>query len=265
MGSRANAIALAQSGQHAEARRLLEQIAEVAPDLEAVWLWLATVAPDRAERMAFLERALAINPDNATTRAAYAKLAGKPPEPLAPPSRKRPAQLEMRTRDAPVSRGNVIMILAVGVVAVFVVVLAVNLRGEATGPRTPPAPLFNLPTATWTPRMSPTPSRTLRPTNTPGPSPTSIWDTPPPTWTVSPTRPPLTPSPSPTLPPRPTNTASFTPLLPTATFTRIPPTDTPTPAPATQTAAFALTSDAPGGDPARPASATATPLPSSRE
>ena len=70
------AIALAQAGQRTEARRLLTRVVEADPDLGLAWMWLATVSTDRAERVEYLERALALDPDNATAQEAYAQLTG---------------------------------------------------------------------------------------------------------------------------------------------------------------------------------------------
>ena len=57
-------IAAAKEGDKARARSLLRAAAELAPDEELPWLWLASVADRREETIAHLERALSINPDD---------------------------------------------------------------------------------------------------------------------------------------------------------------------------------------------------------
>jgi twitching motility two-component system response regulator PilG len=55
-------IAAAKAGDKPRARRLLLAATEERPDVELAWLWLASVAATREDTVAFLERALAINP-----------------------------------------------------------------------------------------------------------------------------------------------------------------------------------------------------------
>ncbi|NJL95234.1 MAG: hypothetical protein HC915_16710, partial [Anaerolineae bacterium] len=45
------AIELAQRGERSAARALLLEVVAQQPDLEAAWLWLASVAADRRERV----------------------------------------------------------------------------------------------------------------------------------------------------------------------------------------------------------------------
>lgn len=221
------AIALAQAGQRVEARRLLEAIVEADPRQETAWMWLATVAGDRDERLRFLRRALALNPSNPTTAQAYRQLTGDDyaPEPAGdtPPGRGWRAHL---TQDAPISLPFVLvlMVLAAGAV-IAIVVIANNRSDDGQGSSRPTlTPVFILPTATATFGPPPTITRTPFPTYTLGPSPTSIWLAPPATWTVEPTL---------TIPPSRTLLPSLTPI-PTRTIT-------PSPAPATAT-------DTPGPD-----------------
>jgi hypothetical protein len=248
------AITLAQAGQRTEARRLLNEVVEADPTQELAWMWLASVSTDREERIQFLERALTLNPDNATTQQAYTQLTGQPFEPPPPPASESrlPAWSKSLRREAPISLGNFLIIMAVAAVAVVVVVVALDQRKNTTDPNahsivTPQIILpTSTPTATW--RYSPTPTWTPRPTRTPGPSPTSIWNAPPPTWTPVPSRTvPPTSSPRPSMTPFPTWTDTPTLAPPTGTFTPPPPGTTLlpafTPGPATLTAGFALTSD----------------------
>jgi hypothetical protein len=170
------AVTLAQSGQRIEARALLEEVAAADPSIEMAWLWLATVSTDRNERIGFLERALALNPTNPTSQAAYAQLTGQayvpaggspppPPEaagPILPPTRK----------------NNFLVIGAVAAIAIFTVIAAIVLRSVAKDDD----PVTDLTRATVviptigepTLAVTLTPSNTPQPTWTPGPSPTPV-------------------------------------------------------------------------------------------
>ncbi len=244
------AITLAQAGQRAEARARLLAIVEADPGQALAWLWLATVSTDRAERTGYLERVLALDPQNTTARQAYRQLTGQD---YAPPAREeapggaesRPAWMQTLSRDAPISTGNYLVILAVAAVAVIVIMVAVGLRGDTDSGTPGVTPRLILPTRTPSPTWlySPTPSLTPLPTATPGPSPTSVWDAPPPTWTIAPTRTlPPSSTPRPTSTPIPTRTDTPTPAPPSDTPL---PADTETPNASTLAAEFALTSDAP--------------------
>ncbi|MEM1178335.1 MAG: response regulator [Acidobacteriota bacterium] len=63
------AIDLANRGSLDEARELFSQIAEDDPEDAGVWRWLANVTPEGRSRVEFLERALALNPADDSTRA----------------------------------------------------------------------------------------------------------------------------------------------------------------------------------------------------
>ncbi len=226
------AIELAQQGQRDAARGLLLRVVESDPQQELAWMWLAVVSTDRDERLKYLERTLAINPTNERALSAYTKLTGRiyepgaaaaaPARPAAPPRAEQPARVDwtdtLETRRSP--------LITLAILAVTILVLAgggyyfaSQLRNEddepdATATLDPiqQATLnatLGTPDSTPTLRFSLTPSLTPLPTVTPGPSPTSIWSSPPPTWTSVPTA-----TPVPTLTPLP----SFTPL-PTATAT----------------------------------------------
>jgi len=247
------AIMLAQAGQRTEARRLLDEIIQSDPNQELAWMWLASVSADRQERIQALERALSLNPNNSTAQQAYTQLTGhafEPPPGAATESRL-PAWSKALRKDAPISLGNFLILMAVAAVAVVVIVVALSLRKDSADQNAPAVtPQLILPTstptATW--RYSPTPTWTPFPTRTPGPSPTSIWNAPPPTWTPVPSRTmPPTLTPLPTMTPVPTRTDTPTLAPPTSTSTPLPSSAIPTPTftsgPATMTAEFALTSD----------------------
>ena len=61
-------IANARAGEKSLARRLLQRSAELNPDNDAVWLWLAVTATNDEDKVDFLNRALTINPDNQRVR-----------------------------------------------------------------------------------------------------------------------------------------------------------------------------------------------------
>ena len=57
-------IAAAQSGKRAEARCLLMNAAEIEPQNENAWLWLASISEYPEELLIFLNNVLEINPTN---------------------------------------------------------------------------------------------------------------------------------------------------------------------------------------------------------
>lgn len=216
------AIALAQAGQREAARTRLKAIVAADPGMELAWLWLASVTAERAERITYLERALALNPHNPTSQQAYRELTGHngPPPPTgAAPVRSRP----------PFNAGNILVVLA-GVL-VLVVILAVilllfdgNNDADAITPTFPPQLLT--PLGTPAPNLPATPSDTPAPTATEGPSSTPV--TLPPTWTLPPSATvPPTQTLVPTWTPQPSRTIPATARPPTATFTPLPSSSTP--------------------------------------
>jgi hypothetical protein len=113
-------------------------------------------------------------------------------------------------------RGGVILITMLVLVIAAAFVLAGQIVGDNGGDK---SPLPTLRAVTGQPRLTqpaqqpqpglpdvlPTRTFTPLPTHTPGPSPTSIWNAPPPTWTqAATTTPPPTRTPAPTLTPYPT-------------------------------------------------------------
>lgn len=61
-------IRAAEAGHRAEARRLLAQAASLCPDRKEAWLWLAGLAADPRESVEYLQRVLAIDPDDEAAR-----------------------------------------------------------------------------------------------------------------------------------------------------------------------------------------------------
>jgi len=200
-----DAIMLAQTGQRSEARHLLEQIVEADPRQEMAWIWLATVATSREDRVTFLERALALNPANATAQNAYSQLTGRAFE-------AQPVTSGALDSSRGLLRAGAIVITMLVLLIVAAFVLASQLVGDDDGSSRPiPTlrPIGDQPVDSGAADAFATITRTPFPTRTPGPSPTSIWAAPPATWTPPPAGSPV-----------PTRTAapSFTPLPTTETF-----------------------------------------------
>ncbi len=63
---RQRGIAAAKAGQNDLARQLLQQSIRFEPNNEAAWIWLASVAQDRRERLFCFQKLLEINPQNET-------------------------------------------------------------------------------------------------------------------------------------------------------------------------------------------------------
>ena len=59
-----NGIASAQKGEREQARSLLSQAADIDPQSEDAWMWLASISDYPEELMAFLNNVLSINPSN---------------------------------------------------------------------------------------------------------------------------------------------------------------------------------------------------------
>lgn len=88
------AVQLAQSGQREQAAALLRQVVASDPNNEGAWLWLASVAADRAEYARALDNVLRINPGNQQAAQALAEYRASQPEPSPAPSPVEPAPVE---------------------------------------------------------------------------------------------------------------------------------------------------------------------------
>jgi len=77
-------IIAAKNGQQAQARALFQQVLLADDRNERAWLWMSEVADSPIERIACIERALAINPDNKTTQLALATLKAQLPAQIEP-------------------------------------------------------------------------------------------------------------------------------------------------------------------------------------
>jgi hypothetical protein len=67
-------IEAARRGDRVNARRLLQQVLIIDRDNEVALMWMASMVDTLAERRAFLERALKVNPQNARAREALQKM-----------------------------------------------------------------------------------------------------------------------------------------------------------------------------------------------
>ncbi|HEY46639.1 MAG TPA: L,D-transpeptidase [Anaerolineae bacterium] len=174
------------SGKRAEARRLAQKAAEIAPSTEGPWLFLAAVSEPQAG-LAYVARALEINPDNPTARKALRWTMRR----LSPQERKeavREARLpeNLVYKIAPWESLALRRLLSVRVfLSAVVLALGVgiwlgNQPADAQQPQVASVPLAK---ASFTPTPTNTPTATLTPTptNTPTLTPTA-------TPTITPTR-----------------------------------------------------------------------------
>ncbi len=63
---RQRGIAAAKAGQNDQARQLLQQSIRLEPQSEAAWIWMASLARDRRERLFCFQKILQIDPNNET-------------------------------------------------------------------------------------------------------------------------------------------------------------------------------------------------------
>ncbi len=87
------AIAMAKSGNKAQARVLLEALLEEEPNNETAWLWMTDVVASDFEKRMCLERVLTINPKNLPAKEGLRRLAPQPP-PLSTPMANSPEPLQ---------------------------------------------------------------------------------------------------------------------------------------------------------------------------
>jgi tetratricopeptide (TPR) repeat protein len=78
---RQQGITAAKAGRKDEARQLLQQSLRLEPNNEAAWLWLASVARDKQERIFCLQKILEINPNSKQAREGLEQIAegSRPP------------------------------------------------------------------------------------------------------------------------------------------------------------------------------------------
>jgi lipoprotein-anchoring transpeptidase ErfK/SrfK len=232
-----NARRALQSGNHREARRWAQQAAALAPQSEEPWLLLAALAGPRAS-LAYLKRALEINPDSQRARkgmhwAVHRQRTAQSVEsiitPTLPPSKPDQAHDQQVLLHPPVvvpSRsfptmaillgGLVALCLALSLAAffgapVFDSALAKPIAQVRMALASPTFTATYTETPTSTPTFTSTPTPTDTPTQTPTETPTATpTETPTPTATFTPTETPTetpVPTPQPTKPPKPKKVA----------------------------------------------------------
>lgn len=131
-------IEAAQSGRHADARAMLDQVIARDPDQELAWLWKATVAETVDERRACLRRVLVINPENLQAGQALERLAHQaPPGPSADRAALLPGDVPPRRTDRLLAAGFIAG--GVALIALGAVLIAGSLLGGPAGPTPDPA------------------------------------------------------------------------------------------------------------------------------
>ncbi|MHB9033775.1 MAG: L,D-transpeptidase family protein [Anaerolineae bacterium] len=139
-------IQLAQHGQRAQARSILQRVIHTLPENEDAWLWLAWLEDDKAEGVRLLKEAQQLLPTSSRVREALASLAEpqeKPapeaqvnevrqPKPVAAPRKRAPEHKASKPKpaafvavqqdaDIPTNRSPVFGLLGIAIVAVVVV------------------------------------------------------------------------------------------------------------------------------------------------
>ncbi len=194
------AIEAIRQGQRRRARDLLTRMLRADQNNAEYWLWMSSVVDSPKEQLFCLESALRIDPHNPTVRQGLVLLGAIPPDPDLPPAPQVRRKWEVELADEPKPTGlaavwaNPVLRLA-SIAVTLLLVAGLILAGiYGFGSRRQAA--------------------ALRPTRTPGPSPTFTLT---PTFVNASARPTLTPRPKPT-------SASPTPL-----WMLLPATYTPTP------------------------------------
>ncbi len=113
-------IEAARRGDRINARRLLQQVLILDRDNEAALMWMASVVDTLAERRAFLERAIKVNPNNQRAREALERLGGTVPPRAGGAVADTPAPAARRTGSR---RGISPYIIAAAVVAIVTIVI----------------------------------------------------------------------------------------------------------------------------------------------
>lgn len=173
-------------GSRQEARRWAQEAADLHPESEVPWLYLAAAA-DPAEGLAYAAKALERNPESRAAARAVRWLLRKLPdehrqEALQRSGLPREYWLSSAPLDALASRrlfSPQAWLLAVGILVSVLALWLIYLPADALQPRMAPAVAAkasltatptNTPTATSTSTQTPTPTNTHTPTNTPTPT-----------------------------------------------------------------------------------------------
>lgn len=181
------AIEAARRGDRVTAQRLLQAVVRQDHDNELAWMWLASTSTTAADKRRYLQRVLAINPNNQTAQAALQQLGGANTS-----AAQQPATANSQT---PPWRNLVTIAIALAGIASVVILGAVIFNAVRSALQTEPditavvafetqfassqtpatQPPTALPTVTVTPAsilVTPDPA-TLPPTFTPTPQPTA--------------------------------------------------------------------------------------------
>lgn len=157
------AITAAKSGQRTKARELLIRLIRSDPENAEYWIWLSSVADDKKDKVACLEKALELDPANRAAQRGLVLLGARAPQPYeveaaAKTSRKLAEEIKQPGRIQEMLRGNWLLIGAGSAIPLLILLTFVVLasRPSAPAPTLPPPS----PTVTDTPVV---------PTNTPAP------------------------------------------------------------------------------------------------
>ncbi len=193
-------IEAARAGDHATARRLLDQVVMLDERNEKAWFWLAAVADSVEEKRAFLAKVIAINPLNDRARRLLDQLESVAAQESAPPAESTPAEPEPEAEPRTLNMALIIGVLAVLGLAI-VIALLLN-QGDDPPPEgeQPTVDLSGIAQATDLP--APDDAQPGAPAASEDETPSGPTRTPVPTWTPAPSatppaRGPATPLPSP--------------------------------------------------------------------
>ncbi len=137
-------IRAAEAGRRAEARRFLAQAASLHPDRKEAWLWLAGLAADPRESVEYLQRVLAIDPDDEAAREGLEWARERMPRPA--PVRQAPARAEAiasprpAPKRVPLWRSWLGVALVIALVALAVALLGSTAYGLLANARPTPTP-----------------------------------------------------------------------------------------------------------------------------
>lgn len=202
-----NARIAYHQGNHSKTRYWARLAANINPNIEEPWLWLAAVSSPRAS-VAYLQKALSINPQSKRARLgmhwAIKRVRAEPiPQPLtAIPTKPRTTPPRTITRTKPLPRKRISFhwwVLTLGLLVVITSALVSPAMGYyinsffyspeiLVSSRMGLIKASNTPTPSNTPTITPSPTPTNTPTPTPTDTPTPIpTDTSTPTYTPYPT------------------------------------------------------------------------------
>lgn len=165
-------IEAVRRGDKVAAQLLLRQVIAAEPTNELAWMWLASAVESLTERRECLERALAINPNNARAQEALRRLSGgqQPARPVEPTRTAAPPQRQIdRAALAPEQTGGgprlaTLILVAVAALAIVAALIFGLVFFQQANPLAPPTEV--------------NPEIAFAPTATPSPDPQSFTATP---------------------------------------------------------------------------------------